>query len=147
MRETLFHVSSLLPKWQTHRLCPSASALSVFPSCLCLALCVSTQAIQTFWGRKSSVSLRAPRIPGCVAAVGAGRRQGCPIPPSPHPLQPLVPPQPMFAHSPGKHFTGKNLCQVPFQRFGFNKLLLTTVRGLVSQGRQPSLWKVITGTR
>lgn len=137
----LFHVSSLLPKWQTHRLCPSASALSVFPSCLCLALCVSTQAIQTFWGRKSSVSLRAPWMRG-----SGGRRKAAGLP---HPSQPspLVPPQPVFAHSPGKHFTGKNLCQVPFQRFGFNKLLLTTVWGLVSRGHQPSFWKVITGTR
>lgn len=50
--------------------------------------------------------------------------------PSPDPSQPLLPPHPPFASSPGKRFTGKNLCQACFQHFGFNEL--TTARGLVS---------------
>ena len=90
----LFHVRSLLPKGQTHQLCPPACAPSVFPSCLCLALCpsclclalcISAQPIQTFGGRKSSVSLRGPRT-----GASAGHRKAAGLP-HPSPLSALTP--------------------------------------------------------
>lgn len=83
---------------------------------------------------------------GCVPGWAQEGGEAAPSLPAPSPdtSQPLLPPHPSFASSPGKRFTGKNLCQAYFQHFGFNEL--TAARGLVSRGHQPSLWKVGTGT-
>lgn len=62
---------------------PTCLQTRAFPSCLCRALCISAQPIQTFWGRKSSVSLG-----GCGMRASAGKAARLP---RPSPLPALTP--------------------------------------------------------
>lgn len=139
----LFHVSSLLPKRQTHRLLPTClhtESLPVLPLPCSVYLGTTNP---DFLGQEKQRVARGTRD-ACQCREGGEAAPSLPAP-SPDPSQPLLPPHPPFASSPGKRFTGKNLCQAYFQHFGFNEL--TTARGLVSRGHQPSLWKVGTGAR
>lgn len=136
----LFQGSSLLPTWQMQWLCsPTCTATAPLPAPA--LLCAPPHNHPRLLGAAApsvsalSVSHRGPWLRGHRKVMGL---------PHPSPLSP-DPSQLLFAHALGKHFPGKNICQVHVQHFGVNKLLLTAEEGLVSQGHQPSFWKVLTG--